>query len=183
MRKIGYARVSTDDQNLDLQLDALKASGAERIFTDKISGRIRKRDGLDKALTALNTGDVLVVWKLDRLGRSFRDLVTLADVIQSKGAHLISITDGIDTSSSVGLVVFRLMSVFADFERSLIAERTRAGLRARKDRGQRLGRKPKLTPEQSLEVKALLNAGLPVKTLAYRYGVGRATIFRAKART
>ena len=180
MRRYGYSRVSTADQNLDLQLDALKRAGCERIFKDKISGKRRDRVGLDRALAALGNGDRLIVWKLDRLGRSFNHLCTIAEQIQAKGAHLVSITENIDTSSNIGNVIYRLMSVFADFERGLIAERTAAGLAAAKARGQKLGRRPKLTRAQIIEADALLRSGMKAEAVAFQFGVGRSTLFRAR---
>jgi len=180
MRRFGYSRVSTTEQNLDLQLDALKRAGCEKIFQDRISGKRRQREGLDKALAALGSGDRLVVWKLDRLGRSFNHLCAVAEEIQAKGAHLVSVTEGIDTSSSIGEVIYRLMSVFADFERSLIVERTVAGLNAARAKGQRLGRRPKLTRAQIVEADALLRSGKKAEAVAFQYGVGRSTLFRVR---
>lgn len=180
MRRFGYSRVSTAEQNLDLQLDALKRAGCEKIFRDKVSGKRRDRIGLDRALAVLGEGDRLIVWKLDRLGRSFNHLCTIAEQIQAKGAHLVSITEGIDTSSSIGEVIYRLMSVFADFERSLIVERTLAGLDAARARGQKLGRRPKMTKSQIIEADGLLRGGMKAEAVAYRYGVGRSTLFRSR---
>lgn len=176
--RIGYARVSTDDQSLNLQLDALKAVGCVRIFTDKLSGQSRKRPGLEKALVALGHGDQLVVWRLDRLGRNFRDLVDIADEMRDSGTNLLSLSEGIDTSSNVGEIIFRLMSVFSDFERNLIVERTRAGLAAAKARGVRLGRKSLITKAQICEAQKLRKSGIPVAEIAERISVGRSTLYR-----
>lgn len=176
--RIGYARVSTDDQSLNLQLDALKAAGCIHIFTDKLSGQSRKRPGLDKALAAMAQGNQLVVWRLDRLGRNFRDLVDIADELRERGTHLISLSEGIDTSSNVGEIIFRLMSVFSDFERNLIVERTRAGLAAAKARGVRLGRQSTITKQQIREAQKLKRSGLSVTAIAKRFSVGRSTLYR-----
>ena len=176
--RIGYARVSTDDQSLNLQLDALKAAGCTRIFTDKLSGKSRKRPGLDKALAALTRDNQLVVWRLDRLGRNFRDLVDIADELRERGTHLIALSEGIDTSSNVGEIIFRLMSVFSDFERNLIVERTRAGLAAAKSRGVRLGRQSTITARQLRNAKALRQSGMSVTAIAKRISVGRSTLYR-----
>lgn len=171
-------RVSTADQCLDLQLDALRAAGCERIFEDRISGKSRKRPGLDQAFAALGNGDQLIVWRLDRLGRNFRDLVDLADELRERGANLISLSEGIDTSSNVGEIVFRLLSVFSDFERNVIVERTNAGLAAAKARGVRFGRKPKLSDGQATEARRLIDGGMKAHAVAARYGVGKSTLFR-----
>jgi DNA invertase Pin-like site-specific DNA recombinase len=123
--RYGYARVSTDDQALNLQLDALAMAGcADRIFTDKLSGKTRRRPGLEDLLSQIGPGETLVVWRLDRIGRNFSDLVDIADELRERGVNLISLSEGIDTSSSIGEVVYRLMIVFADFERKVIVERT-----------------------------------------------------------
>ncbi|WP_165185090.1 recombinase family protein [Caulobacter soli] len=180
--RIGYARVSTEDQTTDLQLDALKAAGCHPIFQDTISGASRKRAGLEQALATIKPGGRLVVWKLDRLGRDFRDLNDIADELHARGAHFISLTEGIDTSSPVGEVIFRLLSVFADFERGVIIERTRAGLRAARARGVRLGRRPKLTPEQVAEASAMLAGKASAEEVAQQFGVDRSTVYRLKSR-
>jgi DNA invertase Pin-like site-specific DNA recombinase len=171
-------RVSTADQCLDLQADALRAAGCDRVFEDRLSGRSRKRPGLEAALAQIGAGDRLIVWRLDRLGRDFRDLVDIADELRERGANLISLSEGIDTSSSVGEIVFRLMSVFSDFERNVIVERTRAGLAAAKARGVRLGRKPKLSQSQIVAARDLVDGGRKAGSVARQFGVGRATLFR-----
>lgn len=176
--RIGYARVSTDDQSLNLQLDALKAAGCTQIFTDKLSGKSRKRPGLEKALAALMRGNQLVVWRLDRLGRNFRDLVDIADELRERGTNLISLSEGIDTSSNVGEIIFRLMSVFSDFERNLIVERTRAGLAAAKARGVRLGRQSNITKKQMREAQQLKRSGVSVTDIAKHLSIGRSTLYR-----
>ena len=146
--QIGYIRVSTNDQNTALQRGALECAGCELIFEDKMSGKIADRPGLKKVLKTLSTGDTLVVWKLDRLGRSMRNLVLLVDELRLRGVHFRSITDSIDTSSAMGRFIFHIMSALAEMERELIVERTRAGLDAARREGRVGGRRPKLSPEQ-----------------------------------
>ena len=132
---IGYARVSTDDQNLDLQRDALRAAGCEKIHEDRISGAKAARPGLAKALEMARVGDVLAVWRLDRLGRSLHDLIVLARALEEAGIGLMSLRENIDTSSSGGKLVFHMFGALAEFERNLIRERTQAGLSAARARG------------------------------------------------
>jgi DNA invertase Pin-like site-specific DNA recombinase len=131
MSKIGYARVSTDEQNLSLQIDALKAVGCEKIFSDQgISGSLASRPNLNRALRTLRPGDKLVVWRLDRLGRSLVNLIQLLDQLGEKGVRFHSLNENIDTTSSGGRLVFHMMAALAEFERTLISERTRAGMAA-----------------------------------------------------
>ncbi|HKX79700.1 MAG TPA: recombinase family protein [Novosphingobium sp.] len=146
-RKIGYGRVSTDDQSLDLQIDALKAAGCAAIHTDHgVSGTRRKRSGLDAALADMRPGDTLVVWKLDRLGRSLKFLVDLIEDFEARGCGFVSLTEGFDTTTSTGKLVFQIIAAIAEFERTLAVDRTRAGLAAARRKGKRLGRKPTLSP-------------------------------------
>lgn len=175
-------RVSTADQRLDLQADALRLAGCDRVYEDRLSGRSRRRPGLEAALSEIRAGDRLVVWRLDRLGRNFRDLVDIADELRDRGVNLISLTEGIDTSSNVGEIVFRLMSVFSDFERNVIVERTRAGLAAARARGVKLGRRPKLSPSQIAAARDLIDSGEKAGAVARRFGVGRATLYRRLSR-
>lgn len=177
---IGYARVSTSDQKAALQLDALKAAGCERVFTDKgLSGSTTDRPGLTKAIKALSAGDTLVVWKLDRLGRSLAHLVqTIAD-LGEREIGFRSLSDPIDTASAGGRLVLHIMGALAEFERSLVVERTQAGLQAAKRRGQKLGRPPSLTPEQITHARGLLDAGEQGRTVARIVGTSRATLYRA----
>ncbi len=135
MAKIGYMRVSKNDQNTDLQRKSLICTNCEQIFEDKISGKIDQRPGLKRALNALKSGDTLVVWKLDRLGRSIKHLITLISKLEDEGIHFHSLTDSIDTSSSAGRFFFHVMSALAQMERELIVERTQAGLAAARSRG------------------------------------------------
>jgi DNA invertase Pin-like site-specific DNA recombinase len=149
VRTIGYARVSTSEQDLQLQLDALKQNGVPKnlVFTDKASGAKEGRKGLEACLAELRSGDVLLVWRLDRLGRSIRHLVSLIDDLQNRGVGFRSICDGaIDTTSASGELIFHVFSALAHFERRLISERTKAGLMAARARG-RLGGRPKLDPD------------------------------------
>jgi len=145
---IGYARISTDDQNLALQHDALTAAGCEKIYEDKISGAKAERPGLALALEVARAGDTLVVWRLDRLGRSLKDLIALAERLAERPVGLRSLKEALDTTSSGGRLIFHMFASLAEFERDLIRERTRAGLSAARARG-RLGGRPKLlTPEK-----------------------------------
>lgn len=177
--EIGYARVSTGDQNLDLQTQALTAAGAGRIFTDRVSGSATSRPGLDKALGTLTAGDVLVVWRLDRLGRSLSHLIALVDDLGSRRIGFRSLTEGIDTTSAQGNLVFHMMGALAQFERALISERTLAGLKAAKARGSRLGRKPALIAAQIDHARKLIQAGERPADVARSLNVGRATLYRA----
>ena len=168
--QIGYARVSTTDQNLALQRDALKADGCERIFTDQgISGRVVK---------ALQPGDTLVVWKLDRFGRSLAHLVQTVDDLGKRGIGFRSLSDPIDTNAG-GRLVLHMMGALSEFERSLIAERTKAGLQAAKRRGVKLGRKPKLTAAQVTHARQLMDGGENGRTVARSFGVARSTLYEA----
>lgn len=146
---IGYARVSTDDQNLDLQMDALSRAGCARIFTDQgVSGATIEREGLSQAIAAVGKGDVLVVWKLDRLGRSLSFLISLIEKLRNDGAGFESLSDGIDTTAAGGKLVFHIMGALAEFERGLISERSKAGMQAARKRGKHIGRPVKLSREQ-----------------------------------
>lgn len=177
--KIGYARVSTDEQNLDLQIDALKAAGCEKIFQDHgISGAVVEREGLSQAISACSTGDTLVVWKLDRLGRSLGFLCGLIERFGKQGAGFQSLTDGIDTTTSGGKLVFHIMGALAEFERSLISERTKAGMKAAKKRGKRLGRPPALSDSQQKHAFELLKEGKTQKDVAELLRVSHNTVWR-----
>ncbi|PLZ00549.1 DNA resolvase [Burkholderia sp. WAC0059] len=155
--KIGYARVSTEEQSLDLQIAALQAAECERIFSDGgISGTRFVRPGLESALGALESGDTLVVWRLDRLGRSLPKLVQLVDQLGEKQIHFSSLTECIDTTSSGGTLIFHIMAALAQFERALISERTRAGMMAARARGQSIGRRRAMTREQCDEALRLM---------------------------
>ena len=175
---IGYARVSTDEQNLDLQTDTLTKVGCERLFSDQVSGAAAVKTGLDEALAYLREGDTLVVWKLDRLGRTVKGLVELVDLLKGRGIQFRSLTDGIDTSTPAGRFFFHMMAALAEMERDLIRERTTAGLAAARARGRKGGRKSKLDEAKLDAARKLLTAGTPAVDVAKTLGVGRATLYR-----
>lgn len=180
MARIGYARVSTSDQSLDLQMNALRAAGCERIFEDQgISGATEKRRGLNAVLRRLKRGDTLVVWRLDRLGRSIRHLIDVIGRLQARGVEFRSITENIDTSSAGGRMIFHVIAAMAEFERSLISERTIAGMAAARQRGQSLGRRRSLTAIQCTEAFQALNQnGENLTDVAKRYDVHPRTLKR-----
>lgn len=175
---IGYVRVSTNDQNTALQRNALECAGCEQIFEDKISGKSTSRPGLKRALKTLSEGDTLVVWKLDRLGRSMRHLVTLTEELRQRGVNFRSMTDSIDTSTPMGRFFFHIMGALAEMERELIVERTRAGLAAARQAGRIGGRRPKLTPEQWAQAARLIEAGESRQRVALIYDVAISTLYR-----
>ena len=178
--KIGYARVSTEEQNIDMQLDALNEAGCDKIFTDTgVSGVTRERDGLSKAISAIGEGDTLIIWKLDRLGRSLGFLCELVEQFKNRGADFKSLTDGIDTTTTGGKLVFHILGALAEFERDLIRERTKAGMKAAKKRGKHIGRPPALSPTQILHMNELLNRqNKTQKEAAELLGVSANTIWR-----
>jgi DNA invertase Pin-like site-specific DNA recombinase len=175
---IGYARVSTDDQSLDLQLDALRQVGCKRVFTDKASGARENRRGLTEALSHLRAEDVLVIWKLDRLGRSVKGLVDFVGELADREVQFRSLTDGIDTSTPTGRFFFHVMASLAQMERELIAERTKAGLAAARQRGRLIGRKRSMTPSKIESAKQLLSTGMPPREVAQNLGVSVPTLYR-----
>lgn len=176
--QIGYARVSTEDQNLALQLDAFERAGIERIYTDKASGAARKREGLTQCLREIERGDVLVVWRLDRLARSLRQLLDLMEHLETRGVGFRSLTESIDTTTAGGRLILHVMGAIAEFERQLIRERTVAGLKAAQDRGVKVGRKLEATSERIEEAKRLIVAGSSVKAAAEAVGLAQSTLFR-----
>ena len=177
-QRIGYARVSTDDQNLHLQRDALEKAGCQVIYEDKASGKNTERPELEACLKALRSGDTLVVWRLDRLGRSLGDLVKLVTTLEEQKIGFESLQVKIETTSASGKLVFHVFAALAEFERNLISERTRAGLKAARARGRLGGRKPKLKQKDIREIKALLkDPNIPVSDIAKRFGVSRTTIY------
>ncbi|HDT1604997.1 recombinase family protein [Enterobacter hormaechei] len=176
--QIGYVRVSTNDQNTALQRNALECAGCELIFEDKMSGKTSDRPGLKKVLRTLSEGDTLVVWKLDRLGRSMRHLVTLIEDLRGRGINFRSLTDSIDTSTPMGRFFFHVMGALAEMERELIVERTRAGLAAARQQGRIGGRRPKLTEQQWAQAGRLLDAGESRKRVALIFDVGISTLYR-----
>ena len=177
--KIGYCRVSTDDQNPDLQLTALKRAGCKTIFTDKATGAHVKRPELTKCLKALKAGDVLVVWKLDRLGRSLHDLIGLLDDLKTRGVAFKSVTESIDTATPTGRAMWQMVGILAELERSLIQERTKAGRAAAQARGVKMGRKPKLTTRQVAHARTLRDQGESPHDVAQLLKVSRRTLYRA----
>ena len=173
-QRIGYARVSTDDQNLDLQRDALKQVGCRVIYEEIGSGKSAGRPELEQCRKALRPGDTLVVWRLDRLGRSLPDLVQIVADLERQGVGFQSITEQIETGSAAGKLQFHVFPALAEFERNLIRERTRAGLAAARARGRAGGRKPKLDAQQVREIKRLMtDPSIPVSQIANRYKVSR----------
>ncbi|RTL52293.1 MAG: recombinase family protein [Rhodocyclaceae bacterium] len=177
--KVGYARVSTQDQSLDLQMDALKAAGCEKVFTEKASdGAAADRAQLTAALEFARAGDVLVVWKLDRLGRTSRRLVELVHQLRDKGIEFQSCTDGIDTTTAMGRFFFVVMAALAEMERELIMERTRAGLAAAKARGRNGGRKP-LDPAIIETLRILASSGQKTPAqICKELKISRATFYK-----
>ncbi|EPT4022323.1 recombinase family protein [Enterobacter roggenkampii] len=175
---IGYVRVSTNDQNTALQRNALESAGCELFFEDKISGKTSDRPGLKRLLKALREGDTLVVWKLDRLGRSMRHLVVLVEELRERGVNFRSLTDSIDTSTPMGRFFFHVMGALAEMERELIVERTRAGLAAARAEGRIGGRRPKLSQQQWEQAGRLIAAGETRQRVAIIYDVGVSTLYR-----
>lgn len=179
---IGYARVSTEDQKLDLQHDALVRAGVDpsRIYDEHVSGAKTHRPALDACLKALRPGDVLVVWKLDRLGRRLSELIRIALELEARGIGLHSLSERIDTTTAGGRMIFHVMGAFAQFERDLISERTKAGLAAARARGHRGGRKPKLDPAKLKAINAMLSDDrVTMAEVADTFRVCQATIYRA----
>ncbi len=177
--RIGYARVSTDDQSLDLQLDALEKAGCDRIFQDHgVSGMVAERIGLSEALLTLKPCDTLVVWRLDRLARSVYDLIDTLHWMRARDIAFASICEGMDTASPFGEAIYIVASAFAHLERSLIVERTRAGIAAAKARGVRFGRRPAMDGETFREALFLKDQGMSVPDVATHIGVGRSTLYR-----
>ena len=178
-KRIGYARVSTDDQNLDLQRDALALAGCSSIYEEIISGKSTERPELRHCLKALRSGDTLVVWRLDRLGRSLPDLVGIVSRLEQEEVGFESINERIETTSAAGKLIFHVFAALAEFERNLIRERPRAGLLAARARGRKGGRKPVLDARQLREIRALLSdPEIHVADVARRYGVSRTTLYR-----
>ena len=176
--RIGYARVSTQDQRLDVQHEALTRAGCERIFEDTASGRAVARPGLQRALDMLREGDTLVVWKLDRLGRTVKQLVDLVSGFEEQGIHFVSLTDTIDTSTPAGRFFFHVMASLAEMERELTVERTRAGLATARERGRTGGRRRIMTDGKVEAARQLLVSGLPPREVASTLGVSLATLYR-----
>jgi DNA invertase Pin-like site-specific DNA recombinase len=184
--RIGYGRVSTRDQHVDAQRDALHAAGCEPVFIDKASGKLARRPGLDKALLSANrSGDQLVVTKLDRLGRSLEHLIELSKLLESRGVDLVVLDQGIDTSTAVGKMFFHILGAIAEFEHALMSERTMDGLAAARARGRTGGQKPKLGPRQVRLAREMYDETgedgkrrHTVAQIAAEFGVSRPTIYR-----
>lgn len=178
---LGYARVSTTQQDEALQLDALQAAGVERIFLDRASGARESRPALDDLLDHLRPGDTVVIWRLDRLGRSLRHLIDLVADFEQRGVGLHSLTESIDTSTPGGKLVFHVFAALAEFERDLIRERTHAGLAAARARGRVGGRPTVWTPDRAAAARSMLDAGThDVSTIARALGVSRASVYRLR---
>lgn len=177
---IGYARVSTLDQKIDLQEDDLKKAGCEHIFVEHMSGGIDDRPVLKEALEYLQKGDTLVVWKLDRLGRSVGHLVKVINELKERGVHFKSVRDPIDTTSAAGMLFFHMMASFAEFERATIRERVNAGISAARARGVKCGgRRPTITDEKRATIETLIKSGtMSVAKIAKQVGVGESTIYK-----
>jgi DNA invertase Pin-like site-specific DNA recombinase len=179
LARIGYARVSTADQDLALQHDALAAAACERVFEDRASGAKADRPGLAQALAYARSGDVLVVWKLDRLGRSMSHLIDTVRDLDGRGIGLRSLTEQIDTTTPGGRLIFHVFGALGQFERDLIRERTRAGLKAAEARGRRGGRKPVVTEEKLRRARDLIAKGPTVRETAARVKIGKTTLYKA----
>lgn len=177
MAKIGYARVSTEDQHLEGQLDELNKI-CERVFTDKLSGgRCENRIGLQNCMEFLREGDVLVITKLDRLARSLKDLISIVETLKSRNIGVISLHDNIDTSTIQGTLFFHIFGAFAEFERGLIRERTKIGLTAARARGRCGGRPQKMSPDKVSTAKTLLETGMSPSHVAKQLGISRSTLY------
>ena len=175
---IGYARVSTKDQNATLQIDALKKAGCKKIFEDKITGKHLNREGLEKAMDILRTGDTLVVWRLDRLARSLKDLITLINQLEENKIGFKSITESIDTTTPSGRLIFHIFGALAEFERNLIRDRTMAGLESARARGRVGGRPPKLSDKQITLVRKLHKEGKEsVKDICQMFNISKQTLY------
>lgn len=175
---VGYARISQHDQSLDLQLDALTAVGCEKIFTDTASGARQDRPGLTQALEFVRPGDVICVWRLDRLGRSLPHLIQLMMMLESRSVGFRSLTEAIDTTTVGGRLAYNLFASLSEFERSVLRERTRAGLQAAAQRGRRGGRPKLMTTQKVAAARNLLATGTPAKDVASVVGVSLPTLYR-----
>lgn len=177
--KIGYARISTADQSLDLQTDALKAAGCEKFFQDVASGAKDERRGLADAIEYARAGDVLTVWKLDRLGRSLKHLIETINQLHEKGVGFASVQENIDTTTPGGKLIFHVFGALAEFERELIRERTHAGLKAARARGRTGGRKQKLTPKQIEMAKAMVSdPNISISSICETLKISKPTLYR-----
>lgn len=179
MANIGYARVSTKEQNLNSQLDELQKKGCEKIFTDKVSGGQEKleRPGLQDCLDYIRKGDVLIITKFDRLGRSLKDLIRIVDELHTRDIEVVSIQDNIETNTMHGKLFFHIFGAFAEFEKNIIGERVRAGLASAKARGRKGGRRRKMTQEKIEAAYTLLKSGISPTDAAKQLGVSRSTFY------
>ena len=177
--KIGYAYISIEEGNPGLQRDALEGAAVTRVFEDRAGGASKYRPGLDAALAMLEPGDALVVWKLDRLGRSVKDLINLVHDLGERGIEIVSLSENIDTTTAGGRLVFHMMGALAEFERSLVVERTKAGMASARSRGRHLGRVPILNPSKVEHARMLIDGGASVSDTARTLNVGRSTLYRA----
>jgi DNA invertase Pin-like site-specific DNA recombinase len=176
---LGYARVSTTEQDPSLQLDALESAGCIKVFTDKTSGALDRRPQLDRLLDQLRPGDTVVVWRLDRLGRSLRHLIALSEDLGEREVGLKSLQESLDTTTANGRLFFKIMGSLAEFERDLISERTKAGLAAARARGRKGGRPPVMTPQKVRVARQMYEGGdCTVEEIAKTVGVSRKTIYR-----
>lgn len=180
MARIGYARVSTDEQILDLQLDALKAAGCDRIFRDHgVSAVAKSRPGFEKALKALKPGSTLVIWKMDRAFRSLKHALDMLERFEREEIDFLVLTEGIDTTTPFGRCIYQVRNAFAELERNLISERTKAGLAAARARGEKLGRPRALTPAQIADAQQRRAAGEHMNSIAARHRISTRTLYRA----
>lgn len=181
---IGYARVSTDDQNLDLQHDSLKKAGCEKFYNDHMTGSKINRPGLEAAIDFARQGDIIVVWRLDRLSRSLKDLIEMVALLDEKGIGLKSLHESIDTSSSSGKLIFHIFGALAEFERNLIRERTHAGLQAARARGRKGGRPKKLDRDKTnLAIQLYTNKEHSIAQICKLVGVSKPTLYKYIAAT
>jgi DNA invertase Pin-like site-specific DNA recombinase len=177
--RIGYARVSTGEQKMDLQLDALEEAGCERIYKETTSGAAKSRPKLERCLDELREGDTLVVWRLDRFGRSLKDLVEKMEALQENGVDFVSLTEGIDTTTAQGRLTFHIFGALAEFERELSRERTMAGLKAARERGRTGGRPPALDEDDIPQVQSLVqNPDVSTRQICERFDISKATLYR-----
>lgn len=181
--KIGYARVSTQEQNLDSQVDALHKAGAEKVYTEKVTGTKKSRPELERLVDYAREGDTIVVYKLDRLGRSLKNMLGLTELFEERGIQLQSIQDGFDTNTATGKAMFRMLAVLSEMERDIIAERTRAGLTAARARGRKGGRPKKNKKDIEKALKLYHTQQYSVKEITEMTGVGKTTIYRALKET
>ena len=176
---VGYARVSTGEQNLAMQMDALKAAGCEEIYHDEMSGAKALRPGLQKALEFVRSGDTLIVWRLDRLGRSIKDLIEKVETLKQRDIGFKSLHENIDTNTPSGKLQFHVFSALAEFERDLIRERTHAGLRAARARGIKGGRKREMTSDKvAMAARLMKDKSIPIKDICKTLGVSKPTLYR-----